>query len=91
LLNFYWFVSLHSLLDVSIRCLFLNWLKKFAPMCLMHHLLQTSRHLGGSPVSTHPSCKSSIALSMPAWWSWIRQTSSLSRMTANLTRSRNRY
>jgi hypothetical protein len=32
----------------------------------MHHLLRTSRHLGGSPVSTHPSssCKSSIALSI---------------------------
>jgi hypothetical protein len=38
-----WFCS-HNHLNNLVSALFLNWIWKFAPICIMHHLLWTSGH-----------------------------------------------
>jgi hypothetical protein len=66
-LNFHCSFGPHGLLNIFICYFFFNCLTKFAPMCLMHHLLLTSCHFGTSPVSMEPKCKFNIALTSPAW------------------------
>jgi hypothetical protein len=89
--NFFcWFYSYNLSQNIA-RVLFLNWMWKFAFMCLTHHLLLTSGHNGALYRSVLPSFMSLIACKIPLCLSCMTHTFCTSWTTMFFNLSRNQY
>jgi hypothetical protein len=89
--NFFCWVCSHNRSNNLDRVLFLNWLWKFALMCLTHHLLLKSGHNGALYRSVLPSFMSLIACKIPLCLLCITRTFYTSWTTMFFNLSRNQY